>query len=200
MKIMLLRFNFIMSLVRRFSYGLIVIVTIGVLVAPVLADVCVWRDPERTMVKLFPEATDYETITISMKPETIAQVEKVLGAPLEEDEKHEFNFYELKALRDGKPSTLGYAIALAGKGEYGAIEIVIGIDQKDKILAAYLQRSREKNRKELEDILAKVAGHGTKMKLALGNLTKSQEVIQFTIQKMFAFYEVLLNQNKENLK
>ena len=25
-----------------------------------LADVCVWRDPERTMIKLFPQAEDYK--------------------------------------------------------------------------------------------------------------------------------------------
>jgi hypothetical protein len=29
----------------------------------IFAEVCVWRNPERTMIKIFPEAGDYKTIT-----------------------------------------------------------------------------------------------------------------------------------------
>lgn len=177
------------------------------LLAPVVsfADVCVWRDPERTMNKLFPEAQDYATITVKVTPENIARIEKRLGAPLDESEKHEFNFYELKSKNGGAVKTLGYAIALAGKGEYGAVEVVIGVDQARKIRAAYIQRSREKAKKEIEDFLVQFKGKSSTDAFEFGKDLKTPQTsaesigtVRITVKKMLAFYEELLPKTKTN--
>lgn len=174
------------------------------LLAPVVAqaDVCVWRDPERTMTKLFPEAQDYATITIKLTPEHISAIEKRFGAGLEDAEKHEFNFYELKAKRGGKVVSLGHAVALGGKGEYGVIEIVIGVDLNRKIRAAYIQRSNERAKKEIqsEEFLNQFKGKSFSDPLEFGKDLKSPpqsaafagNTVRLTIKKMLAFYETLL--------
>lgn len=170
-----------------------------------IADVCVWRDPERTMNKLFPEAQDYSTITIKLTPEHISKIEKRLGLPLDESEKHEFNFYELKSKQGGKVVTLGHAVALGGKGEYGVIEVVIGMDSSRKIRAAYIQRSSERAKKEIESLtfLSQFQGKSISDALEFGKDLKSPptaahagNVVRITIKKMLAFYEELLPKQK----
>lgn len=170
-----------------------------------MADVCVWRDPERTMSKLFPEAQDYSTITIKLTPEHVAKIEKRLGVPLDESEKHEFNFYELKSKQGGKVVSLGHAVALGGKGEYGVIEVVIGMDPSRKIRAAYIQRSSERAKKEIESLtfLSQFKGKSFLDALEFGKDLKSPptaahagNVVRVTIKKMLAFYEELLPKQK----
>jgi hypothetical protein len=169
------------------------------------ADVCVWRDPERTMSKLFPEAQDYSTISIKLTPEHIAKIEKRLGMLLDESEKHEFNFYELKSKQGGKVVTLGHAVALGGKGEYGVIEVVIGMDPSRKIRTAYIQRSSERAKKEIEApaFLTQFNGKSFSDALEFEKDLKAPptaafagNVVRVTIKKMLAFYEELLPKQK----
>ncbi|MGE3682650.1 MAG: hypothetical protein AB7G93_13070 [Bdellovibrionales bacterium] len=157
------------------------------------------------MNKLFPEAEDYSTITIKLTPEHISAIEKRLGSPLDESEKHEFNFYELKSKAGGKVKTLGQAVALAGKGEYGAIEVVIGVDPTRKIRAAYIQRSREKAKREIEEFLTQFKGKALGDPLEFGkdlknprSAAEAANVVRITIKKMLAFYEELLPKTKSN--
>ena len=39
---------------------------------------CVWRNPERTMTKNFPEAKDYSTINLKVTPQQCDSIEKSL--------------------------------------------------------------------------------------------------------------------------
>lgn len=114
------------------------------------ADVCVWRDPERTMQHIFPDARDYKTVIVKLTPQHIAAIEKTLGAKLDPAETREFNFYDITGVVDKRAAKLGTVIALAGKGEYGAIEVVVGLDTANRIAGVYVQRAREKGRKALE--------------------------------------------------
>jgi hypothetical protein len=170
------------------------------------ADVCVWRDPERTMQKIFPQASDYKTITVKITPEHIKLIEKAIDTNLDESEKGEFNFYDIMGIVNDKTEKIGTIIALAGKGEYGVIEVVIGIDNKNKIVGAYIQRSRERVTKELQssEFLSQFKNKtkddsfelGKDIKLASSDAEAASRVVSFVIKKMLIFYNEL-RQNRE---
>lgn len=156
------------------------------------ADVCVWRDPERTMTRLFPDAQDYLTVDRKLDPTSIAAIEKILREPLEETEKKEYSFYEIRA---GKRS-LGLVMALAGTGEYGTIETVVGVNPDGSIRGVYLQRIRERQREELsadaflEQFKGKTLHDDFTIKNVPGAETASKEIARI-IKKMLAFHAVL---------
>ena len=102
---------------------------------------CIWRNPERTMVRIFPDAMDYKTINKKITSQNLQKIEDKAGRLLS-GQREIFQYYELIA--DG--TSLGYIFASTQKGEYGAIEFVFGIDKKNKITAIYIQRSRERDR------------------------------------------------------
>ena len=164
------------------------------------ADVCVWRDPDKTMSRLFPEARDYLTITKKMTPAIVQRIEHQLGTPMDESEKGEFNFYDLRARRGGKAVSVGTAIALAGKGEYGVIEVVVGLDPSNAIRAVYIQRARERANKLIESpgFLHQFVGKTVRDPLQFGSdLKKPQgadiagEAVRLAIRKMLLFHKEL---------
>ena len=162
------------------------------------ADVCVWRDPERTMVRLFPQAHDYKTEIFKLKPDQIARIEALAGEPLHETEKKEYNLYAITA--DGK--TLGWVLALAGTGEYGVIETVLGLGLDRRIRGVYLQRVRERKRKALksDDFLGQFRGKSLKDDLTIrpvADAEKASAEIARLVRKMLA-YEAVLNTDTES--
>ena len=195
---MKLPFKSTTNLASSFRYICVLLLLIAV---NAQADVCVWRDPERTMQKIFPQAKDYKTITVKMNSAYAAAIEKNLGKPLDESEKKEFNFYDIIGVVNGKPQKIGTVLALAGKGEYGVIEIVIGLDDQGKILGAYIQRSRERATKALEasEFLNQFVGKtkentfeiGRDIKPAATNAEAASATVAFVIKKMLVFYDVL---------
>jgi len=159
-----------------------------------LADVCVWRDPERTMIKLFPQAEDYKTQIYKLNPQQIKDIESLLGEPLDESEKHEYNIYAVN--KNGQ--TLGWVMALAGVGEYGVIETVIGINTDHSIRAAYLQRVRERKRKALKSdhFLGQFTGKNQQSDFQIKPVEgaeKASNEISRLIKKMLAYDAVLNN-------
>lgn len=198
---MRLRCKSIMNSVRIFSWTLLLTLSVWLLAAPVHADVCVWRDPERTMQNIFPHAQDYKTLTVHMTPEKITAIEAVLGAPLDDSEKVEFNFYDIIGSNAGNPVKLGTLIALAGKGEYGVIEVVIGVNRAGKIVGTYIQRSRERATKALQsaEFLTQFTGKskddgfeiGTDIQPVSADAEAASRVVAFVVKKMLVFYDVL---------
>ena len=161
------------------------------------ADVCVWRDPERTMVRLFPEAKDYKTEVYKLEPEQIDRIEALAGMPLHSTEKVEYNLYAITA--DGR--TLGWVLALAGTGEYGVIETVVGLDADHRIRGVYLQRVRERKRKALksDDFLGQFRGKTQQDSLDIKPVAGAEKAsIEITglVKKMLA-YEAVLNSESE---
>lgn len=156
------------------------------------ADVCVWRDPERTMTRLFPDAQDYITVDRKMNDSLVARIEEVLGEPLEDTEKKEFSFYEIKA---GQHS-LGWVLALAGTGVYGVIETVIGLNPDGSIRGVYLQRIREPQRKDLsaDEFLNQFKGKTLQDSFdvqLVPDAEKPAREIARLVKKMLAFHAVL---------
>lgn len=193
--------NSISSLAIGFSAPLLVALALWLSAAPLRADVCVWRDPQRTMQKLFPQARDYKTRTLRMTPERIAAIEKAIGTKLEDTERKEFDLYEITGQSDGKPQKLGTVLALAGKGEYGTIEVVIGVDGASKLVGAYIQRTRERASKALQspEFLNQFAGKtkndgfdvGKNIKPASADAENASRVVAFVVKKMLVFHDVL---------
>ncbi len=168
---------------------------------PLRADVCIWRDPERTMERLFPAARDYRTRTMKMTPERIAAIEQQLGEKLEDGERREFDLYEITGSTGGGTETLGTVLALAGKGEYGAIEVVVGVDRNRKVVGAYIQRVRERTSKALQapEFLGQFAGKTKNdgfeidrdIKPANRDAAAASRVVASVIRKMLVFHDVL---------
>ena len=190
-----------------FNAPLLVALALWLSAAPLRADVCVWRDPERTMQKLFPQARDYKTRTMKMTPERMAAIEKAIGVPLEDTERKEFDLYEITGSRDGKPQKLGTVLALAGKGEYGSIEVVVGVDDAGKLVGAYIQRTRERASKSLQspEFLNQFAGKtktdgfdiGKDIKPASPDAEAASRVVAFVVKKMLVFHDVLTSGEKK---
>lgn len=172
---------------------------IGILffAAPLLADVCVWRDPEKTMGQIFPEAKDYKSLTKKISTELRKEIEKALGAALDPSEKSEWASYEIS---DKNGKVLGRIIACAQDGEYGAIEVVLGVTPDGKVKGVYIQRSREKVSKELrsKEFLQQFIGKTAKDELRIGvdlkgfkGGEKAAQAVAFAVKKMLILYEKL---------
>lgn len=156
------------------------------------ADVCVWRDPERTMLRLFPEARDYRTVTRKLDGADIARIEQLIGEPLEPGEKTEFNFYEITGAR----GSLGWVMALAGMGEYGVIEAVVGLEPDHRVRGVYLQRVRERKADALKSpaFLDQFKGKRARDPLTASPVPgaeKASHEIARVVKKMLAFDAVL---------
>ncbi|MBL9188326.1 MAG: hypothetical protein JNK23_12650 [Opitutaceae bacterium] len=193
--------NFILNSATGFRASVLLGVLLALGAGSLRADVCVWRDPERTMQKLFPAARDYKTRTEKMTPERIAAIEQALGEKLEDTERKEFDLYEITGNADGKAATLGTVLALAGKGEYGTIEVVVGVDQAGGLVGVYIQRTRERAAKALQapEFLQQFAGKtkndgfeiGKDIKPASPDAPSASRVVAFVVKKMLVFHDVL---------
>lgn len=159
------------------------------------ADVCVWRNPERTMAKIFPEAGDYKTITKTISKEKKEIIEKRLGESLAPGESKDWIYYEIT---DRKGITLGYIIADAEKGEYGVIEMVMGITPDGKTVGLYIQRSREKDTEfKSDEFLRQFIGKTLKDPIQIGKDIKTASIsipvkaVILGVRKMLIFYDEL---------
>jgi hypothetical protein len=103
---------------------------------------CVWRNPERTMTRIFPEAKDYKTVNNAISPQLRESIEKKLGFALLAGQRDQFQYFEMT---DNKGKVIGTIIAASQKGEFGAIEFVFGMDTAAVIRGVYIQRSRERD-------------------------------------------------------
>lgn len=185
----------------RFLVALAVAAAVMMLV-PLRArgDVCVWRDPERTMAKLFPNASDYRTVTKRITPELARTIEERVGARLDDSEKSEFNFYEITGRAGGRTERLGTVLALAGTGDYGAVEVVVGLGPDDRVAGAYIQRARERHADKLrsDEFLGQFRGKSAKdspatwrnARLVEEAPTASRSVV-LAVHKMVVFHDVL---------
>lgn len=164
------------------------------LAVPVGADICVWRDPDRTMSRLFPSAGDYHTIDVKIRPEALARIEKRLGKVLDPGERDNWIYY---AITDRKGGIIGHVLTDAERGQYGAIEIVLGLAADGKAATIYIQRARErdktfKSKEFLDQFIGKTVADplrlGTDIQTARSVAT---EQVAFGVRKMLVMYEEL---------
>lgn len=189
----------------RFKH-LIALTVLGFAATAAFADVCVWRDPEQTMTKIFPEAKDYRTVDVRLTPALQARIESAIGRKLTAGEADSWTYYTLIGA-GGKP--VGTVLADAEKGEYGVIEMVMGIDLSGKIRQLYIQRSRERKAKELASLafLRQFDGKTVADPFEVGRTVAPVEgadlaskEIAFGVKKMLVFHHELSNTTKEPQK
>jgi len=110
--------------------------------------ICVWRNPERTMTRLFPDARDYRTVTVAIPAEVLARIEQRAGAALLPGQREQYQYFEML---DQAGKVIGHTQAMTQKGEFGAIEFVFGMDLQNRVNGLYIQRQRERDRSFREE-------------------------------------------------
>ncbi|MCX7910711.1 MAG: hypothetical protein N2505_03930 [Endomicrobia bacterium] len=187
------------SYFRYIKFSVIVFSFLQVLSFAQEVYICVWRNPERTMQKIFPQAKDYKTIIKKISNEKRQQIEKRLGAQLLPGQREQYQYYEIT---DSSANTIGYIIASSQKGEYGAIEFVFGIDKEMKIVGIYIQRAREKDKEfKKKEFLDQFIGKSINDEKDLDKLitvkktTATSAVILGVRKEFICFDELVVKQN-----
>lgn len=124
-----------------------------VLAAPAFAAVgCDLNDPDRDVVRFFPEASGYKTEYVSIDKrggETmLRRVEKRLG-----DQFHGIYEtidvpYTLYEIRNGTQK-IGYIHGVNQKGQFGGIQVFVALDVEGRIKAFYIQKMTSEWAKKL---------------------------------------------------
>lgn len=177
---------------RRASFSVLTLV--AVLATPAGADICVWRDPDRAMSRLFPPAADYKTMDVKIAPEALARIEKRLGKTLDAGERDNWIYY---GITGRKGELIGHVLTDAERGRYGAIELVLGLGPDGKVAAIYIQRARERDKEfKSRDFLDQFIGRTGSDPLRLGEdikagRTTATEQVTFGVRKMLVMYEEL---------
>ncbi|MBD3320170.1 MAG: hypothetical protein GF350_03655 [Chitinivibrionales bacterium] len=94
------------------------------------------------MTKIFPEAKDYITINEKITPSQLKLIEEKVGFEVLPGQRDIFPYYTMIG-EEGEH--IGTIIAVTQKGEFGAIEIVFGLDINLVIQGLYVQRTRERD-------------------------------------------------------
>jgi hypothetical protein len=148
------------------------------------------------MTKIFPNARDYKTINVKIEKESRLAIEKISGSELLPGQRESFQYFDML---DDKGKRIGTVIAASQRGEYGAIEFVVGFDTLDIINGLYIQRSREKNvtfkeRSFLDQFIGKpVIQVSTFDKLYKGNRSIGSDAVIRGLKKEFASYNELVS-------
>ena len=99
--------------------------------------ICPWREPERDLVALFPQATGY-TIETRILSALMTPIQKRIGRPMTIDE----NPLRIHRVNNGT-QTSGAILVKRVKGDYGGVELVIGITPQRQVAGVRIQSQRE---------------------------------------------------------
>lgn len=179
---------------RRLAVAAAAVLSIA-LASSAFGALCVWRKPDQDIKQFYPGAdtyrTDYKKVTSKQK----VDIEKRIGTKLDPDES-EFKFYYI--LKGDKQ--VGTILTHLGKGQYGAIEVVVALDNDGKVKGVGVQRDREKKRAELrsEKFLGQFKGKtkndpiktGADIKPVQG-AEKSSETVAFSVRKLLHVLDIL---------
>jgi hypothetical protein len=101
------------------------------------AAMCPWRDPQADLRALFPGADGYTQATLILSPLRLPILRRLgPGATLPSN-----TLYAYRVTRGGEPQ--GAVLVRRVPGEYGAIEVVVGVDRTRRIVGVRVQRHRE---------------------------------------------------------
>jgi hypothetical protein len=158
----------------------------------------VWRNPDADIQDFFGGG-NYRTVLATVGSKKTA-IEQRIGTSLDSDEL-QLKFWPVT--RNGQ--RVGTVSSHLGKGDYGAIEVIIAIvdpaDGPAKIKAVRIQRDREKHRSALRSatFLDQFKGKQASSKLQVGldinpahpNAVKSSKAVALSAKKMLVAYEEL---------
>lgn len=110
------------------------------------AALCAFRNPDRDVYVLFPEATGYRSVIKILDNETREKTETFLGQDLDYDEYGEHTFY---LILNGE-KIIGIIRPHAEHGMYGIVEMIWALTPDGEIIDFLIQRSREKGTRSLK--------------------------------------------------
>lgn len=149
------------------------------------------------MTKIFPDAQDYATENVKVSPEKRTIIENKLKAELLPGQRDQFQYFRMTG---EKGMNLGTIIAASQKGEFGAIEFVMGFDTAGTIKGLYIQRSRErdqtfKERTFLDLFVGKNINDLSKIKKSYsGTSTPGTRAVITGIEKEIVAFQTLVKQ------
>ena len=112
-----------------------------VLAGSAIASLCVWRQPDSDISGIFGSGS-YKTVFTDITDAQRKKIEARLGFPLDADET-QFKYFPVFKGKE----RVGTVMTHAGKGQFGAIEIVVAVvagDSGPVIREVRIQRDREK--------------------------------------------------------
>ncbi|OGC43798.1 hypothetical protein A2Y85_01110 [candidate division WOR-3 bacterium RBG_13_43_14] len=172
------------------------------LILIIFSSLCVWRFPERDMKEIF-NGDSYQTTFFDISADDQEKIEELLGTALDADET-QFKFFTV--FKDG--DTVGTVATHLSKGQYGAIEVVVALEQENDprkftIKEVRIQRDREKDRVNLrsQKFLGQFVGKNSQDPLLVGddlkpaseNSIKSSTAIALAVKKLTVIFDYLVN-------
>ena len=136
------------------------------------ASLCVWRQPDSDISDIFGSGS-YKTVFADITDAQKLKIEKRLGFSLDADETQFKYFPVYKGTK-----RVGTVMTHAGKGQFGAIEVVVAVVEGDSgpfIKAVRIQRDREKAKAALrsKEFLGQFKGKGLNDAFKLGDDLKT---------------------------
>ena len=169
-----------------------------VLAGSALASLCVWRQPDADISSIFGPGS-YKTVFVDISDSMSQKIEKRLGFPLDADET-QFKYFPVYK---GK-QRVGTVMTHAGKGQFGAIEVVVAVVEGDSgpvIKGVRIQRDREKAKAALrgKEFLGQFKGKGLTDKFKVGDdlktaapgADKASQAVATAARKLLLVYDEL---------
>lgn len=160
------------------------------------AGLCVWRSPDADIAAVFGSGT-YKTVFEDVTDARQLRIEQRLGAELDPDET-QFKFFPV--FRDD--SLVGTVMTHVGKGQFGAIEVVVSLTETDEaveVLDVRIQRDREKAKQALRssEFLGQFVGMtpadafvvGDDIETAAVGAERASQAVASAVRKLLVVYE-----------
>jgi hypothetical protein len=168
------------------------------LVGSAAASLCVWRQPDADISGIFGSGS-YKTVFADITDSLKMKIEKRLGFPLDADET-QFKYFPV--FKDKE--RVGTVMTHAGKGQFGAIEVVVAVVEGDSgpvIKEVRIQRDREKAKAALrgKEFLGQFKGKGLTdlykvgedVKTAATGAEKASQSVATAARKLLLVYDEL---------
>jgi hypothetical protein len=153
------------------------------------------------MTKLFPDAEGYLTVDSGISGEQRGEIESRLGFELLPGQQDRFLYFTMTGA-DG--AEIGTVIAASQKGQYGAIEFIVGLDTDLVIRNLYIQRARErdrrfKDREFLDLFVGRTLSEAEELHLLYtGAETPGTTAVIRGLQKELVAYDVVVLKTRSN--
>ena len=162
------------------------------------ASLCVWRQPDSDISGIFGSGS-YKTVFADITDAQKTKIEKRLGFSLDADETQFKYFPVFKGTK-----RVGTVMTHAGKGQFGAIEVVVAVVEGDSgpvIKEVRIQRDREKAKAALrgKEFLGQFTGMGLAdafkvgddLKAAQKGAEKASQAVATAARKLLIVYDEL---------
>jgi len=185
-------------MLRRNSPLLSSAALLSVLAGSAVASLCVWRQPDADISSIFGSGS-YKTVFVDISDAQQQRIEKRLGFALDADET-QFKFFPVYK---GKKQ-VGTVMTHAGKGQFGAIEVVVAVVESDSgvvVREVRIQRDREKAKAALrsQEFLGQFKGLQTsalsdasKLRPASKGAEKASQAVANAVRKLLVAYDELV--------